>query len=77
MKTGQVVFIADNPNGVLAQTRIKTPFFWRFKTERLNAYQNALVFIAGYKFSKFSFKTLFRRFKRGDKHTLYIHKEQW
>ena len=53
----------------MAQTRIKTPFFWRFKTARLNAYQNALVFIAGYTFSKLSFKTLFRRFKRGDKHT--------
>ena len=63
------VFIADNPNGVLAQTRIKTYFFGRFKTARLNAYQNALVFIAGYKFSKLRFKTLFRRFKRGDKHT--------
>ena len=47
----------------------KHTFFGRFKTARLNAYQNALVFIAGYKFSKLSFKTLFRRFKRGDKHT--------
>ena len=43
--------------------------FGRFKTARLNVYQNALVFIAGYTFSKLCFKTLFRRFKRGDKHT--------
>ena len=49
-KTG-CVYRGQSKRG-LAQTRMKTHFFGRFKTARLNAYQNAVVFIAGYKFSK-------------------------
>ena len=67
MKTG-CVYRRQSKRGS-GSNAYQNALFWRFKTERLNAYQNTFVFIPGYKFSKLSFKTLFRRFKRGDKHT--------